>query len=53
LLGVAHADSDADADWLADKVRALRVFPASATGWEPSAVYSAPRWRSSWSTTGL
>jgi D-tyrosyl-tRNA(Tyr) deacylase len=27
LLGVAHADSDADADWLADKVRALRVFP--------------------------
>jgi D-aminoacyl-tRNA deacylase len=26
LLGVAHADGDADADWLADKVRALRVF---------------------------
>ena len=27
LLGVAHADGERDADWLADKVRALRVFP--------------------------
>jgi len=27
LLGVAHTDSKPDADWLADKVRALRVFP--------------------------
>jgi D-tyrosyl-tRNA(Tyr) deacylase len=27
LLGVAHGDTDRDADWLADKVRALRVFP--------------------------
>ncbi len=27
LLGVTHEDSDRDADWLADKVRALRVFP--------------------------
>jgi D-tyrosyl-tRNA(Tyr) deacylase len=27
LLGVTHTDSDRDADWLADKVRALRVFP--------------------------
>jgi D-tyrosyl-tRNA(Tyr) deacylase len=27
LLGVAREDSEADADWLADKVRALRVFP--------------------------
>jgi D-tyrosyl-tRNA(Tyr) deacylase len=26
LLGVAHGDSEADADRLADKVRALRVF---------------------------
>jgi D-tyrosyl-tRNA(Tyr) deacylase len=29
LLGVAHGDSERDADWLADKVRALRVFPDS------------------------
>jgi D-aminoacyl-tRNA deacylase len=27
LLGVAGGDTEADADWLADKVRALRVFP--------------------------
>jgi D-tyrosyl-tRNA(Tyr) deacylase len=27
LLGITHSDSDADADKLADKVRALRVFP--------------------------
>jgi len=27
LLGVAAGDTEADADWLADKVRALRVFP--------------------------
>jgi D-aminoacyl-tRNA deacylase len=27
LLGVTHTDSERDADWLADKVRALRVFP--------------------------
>ena len=27
LLGVARQDSEGDADWLADKVRALRVFP--------------------------
>jgi D-tyrosyl-tRNA(Tyr) deacylase len=27
LLGVADGDGDADADWLAAKVRALRVFP--------------------------
>jgi D-tyrosyl-tRNA(Tyr) deacylase len=27
LLGVAVDDTEADADWLADKVRALRVFP--------------------------
>jgi D-tyrosyl-tRNA(Tyr) deacylase len=27
LLGVGVGDSDRDADWLADKVRALRVFP--------------------------
>jgi D-tyrosyl-tRNA(Tyr) deacylase len=27
LLGVTHSDSQADADRLADKVRALRVFP--------------------------
>jgi D-aminoacyl-tRNA deacylase len=27
LLGVATSDSERDADWLADKVRALRVFP--------------------------
>jgi D-aminoacyl-tRNA deacylase len=29
LLGVTHEDSDRDADWLADKVRALRIFPAA------------------------
>jgi D-tyrosyl-tRNA(Tyr) deacylase len=29
LLGVADGDSERDADWLADKVRALRVFPDS------------------------
>ena len=27
LLGVGHEDSESDADWLADKVRALRIFP--------------------------
>jgi D-aminoacyl-tRNA deacylase len=27
LLGVTHGDGEAEAAWLADKVRALRVFP--------------------------
>jgi D-aminoacyl-tRNA deacylase len=27
LLGIAREDTERDADWLADKVRALRVFP--------------------------
>jgi D-tyrosyl-tRNA(Tyr) deacylase len=27
LLGVTHEDTEADAQWLAAKVRALRVFP--------------------------
>ena len=27
LLGVRREDTERDADWLADKVRALRVFP--------------------------
>jgi D-aminoacyl-tRNA deacylase len=27
LLGVASGDGTRDADWLADKVRALRIFP--------------------------
>jgi D-aminoacyl-tRNA deacylase len=27
LLGVTHADSEAEADWIAAKIRALRVFP--------------------------
>ena len=27
LLGVAAGDGEQDADWVADKVRALRVFP--------------------------
>jgi len=30
LLGVGREDSESDADWLADKVRALRVFPDAA-----------------------
>jgi D-aminoacyl-tRNA deacylase len=30
LLGVTHDDSEAEARWLADKVRALRVFPDAA-----------------------
>jgi D-aminoacyl-tRNA deacylase len=30
LLGVAVTDTGRDADWLADKVRALRVFPDHA-----------------------
>jgi D-tyrosyl-tRNA(Tyr) deacylase len=29
LLGVASGDGEPEADWLADKVRALRVFPDS------------------------
>jgi D-tyrosyl-tRNA(Tyr) deacylase len=29
LLGVKSADGAGDADWLADKVRALRIFPDS------------------------
>jgi D-tyrosyl-tRNA(Tyr) deacylase len=31
LLGVSHDDGEAQADWLADKVRALRIF-ADAQG---------------------
>jgi D-aminoacyl-tRNA deacylase len=27
LLGVREGDGEADTDWLADKVRALRIFP--------------------------
>jgi D-aminoacyl-tRNA deacylase len=27
LLGVGQGDEERDADWLADKVRALRIFP--------------------------
>jgi D-aminoacyl-tRNA deacylase len=27
LLGITHEDSEAGADWLADKIRALRIFP--------------------------
>jgi D-aminoacyl-tRNA deacylase len=27
LLGIATADTEQDADWVADKVRALRIFP--------------------------
>ena len=27
LLGVGRDDGERDADWLADKVRALRIFP--------------------------
>ena len=27
LLGVGREDSEGDADWLADKVRSLRIFP--------------------------
>jgi D-tyrosyl-tRNA(Tyr) deacylase len=27
LLGVTHSDGPADAEWLADRVRALRIFP--------------------------
>ena len=30
LLGVARQDTAADAEWLAAKVRALRIFPGSA-----------------------
>jgi len=30
LVGVALGDRDSDADWLADKVRALRIFPDAA-----------------------
>jgi D-tyrosyl-tRNA(Tyr) deacylase len=29
LLGVSQTDTERDADWLAEKVRALRVFPDS------------------------
>jgi D-aminoacyl-tRNA deacylase len=29
LLGVTHEDTDEQADWLADKVRALRIFADS------------------------
>jgi D-tyrosyl-tRNA(Tyr) deacylase len=27
LLGIAHDDTERDGDWLADKVRNLRIFP--------------------------
>ncbi len=29
LLGIAREDTDADVDWLAGKVRSLRIFPDS------------------------
>jgi D-tyrosyl-tRNA(Tyr) deacylase len=29
LLGVSASDTERDADWLADKLRALRIFPDS------------------------
>ncbi len=29
LLGIATDDQETDADWLADKVRALRIFPGA------------------------
>ena len=32
LLGISRVDGERDADWLADKVRALRVFP-DVEGW--------------------
>ena len=32
LLGVAREDTEREADWLADKVRSLRIFP-DADGW--------------------
>jgi D-tyrosyl-tRNA(Tyr) deacylase len=30
LLGIAHGDAESDCDWLADKVRNLRIFPDAA-----------------------
>jgi D-tyrosyl-tRNA(Tyr) deacylase len=30
LLGVAQGDGESDGDWLADKVRKLRIFPDAA-----------------------
>jgi D-tyrosyl-tRNA(Tyr) deacylase len=30
LLGVSHGDGEREADWLADKIRALRIFPDAA-----------------------
>ncbi len=30
LLGVTHGDGEREADWLADKIRALRIFPDAA-----------------------
>jgi D-tyrosyl-tRNA(Tyr) deacylase len=30
LLGIAHDDSERDGEWLADKVRNLRIFPDAA-----------------------
>lgn len=27
LLGVTHGDTEREADWVADKIRALRIFP--------------------------
>ncbi len=27
LLGITHSDTEADADWLAQKIRNLRIFP--------------------------
>ena len=32
LLGVGREDSEREADWLADKVRALRIFPTPKAG---------------------
>jgi D-aminoacyl-tRNA deacylase len=30
LLGVGHGDGEREADWIADKLRALRIFPDAA-----------------------
>ena len=44
LLGVAQGDTEADAQWLAEKVAALRIFTHAAvveTGWTTSPTFTS------------
>jgi D-tyrosyl-tRNA(Tyr) deacylase len=43
LLGIGHGDTQAEADWLADKITGLRIFPDDAAEPAASAAPTASR----------